>query len=163
MKEFEGRTAFVTGGASGIGLALVEAFLACGMNVALADIEAQARARAAELLDGHGGRRLLVSCDVADRVSVAAARDATISAFGPVDLLCNNAGVGTGGRIDTVPPPAWNWLMGVNLMGVVHGLTEFMPHMKAHGAPGHIVNTGSMAGMNGFRGMGPTAPARPRS
>lgn len=155
MKEFQGRTAFVTGGASGIGLALVEAFLARGMNVALADIEEAARARAAEMLSGHGGRLLPVPCDVADRASVAAARDAAIAAFGPVHLLCNNAGVGTGGRIDTVPPPAWEWLMGVNLMGVIHGLTEFVPHMKAHGEPGHIVNTGSMAGMNGFRGMGP--------
>ena len=155
MNELQGRTAFVTGGASGIGLALVEACLARGMNVALADIEDSARSRAADILSGHTGQLLLVPCDVADRASVAAARDATIAAFGPIHLLCNNAGVGTGGRIDTVPPPAWEWLMGVNLMGVVHGLTEFVPHMKAHGAPGHIVNTGSMAGMNGFRGMGP--------
>ena len=86
---------------------------------------------------------------------MVAARDAAIAAFGPIHVLCNNAGVGTGGRIDTVPAAAWQWLMGVNLMGVIHGLSEFVPHMKAHGQPSHIVSTGSMAGMNGFRGMGP--------
>ena len=155
MQDFSGKTALVTGGASGIGLALVEAFLAQGMNVVMADIEAAARDRALAPLARHGDRVRGVACDVASRESVAAARDAAIAAFGPVHVLCNNAGVGTGGRIDTVPPAAWEWLMGVNLMGVVHGLGEFVPHMKAHGEPAHIVNTGSMAGMNGFRGMGP--------
>ena len=155
MQDFSGKTAFVTGGASGIGLAMVEAFLAEGMNVLMADIEAAARDRALAPLARHGGRVRGVACDVADRASVAAARDAAIAAFGPIHVLCNNAGVGTGGRIDTVPPAAWQWLMGVNLMGVVHGLSEFVPHMKQHGQDCHIVNTGSMAGMNGFRGMGP--------
>ena len=155
MHDFSGKTAFVTGGASGIGLAMVEAFLDQGMNVALADIEASARDRAVAGLARFGDRIRGVACDVADRASVVAARDAAIAAFGPIHVLCNNAGVGTGGRIDTVPPPAWEWLMGVNLMGVIHGLSEFVPHMKAHGEASHIVNTGSMAGMNGFRGMGP--------
>ena len=155
MQDFTGKTAFVTGGASGIGLAMVEAFLDQGMNVALADIEATARDRAVAGLARFGDRIRGVACDVADRASVAAARDAAIAAFGPIHVLCNNAGVGTGGRIDTVPPPAWEWLMGVNLMGVIHGLSEFVPHMKEHGGECHIVNTGSMAGMNGFRGMGP--------
>ena len=155
MQDFSGKTAFVTGGASGIGLAMVEAFLDQGMNVALADIEAAARDRAVAGLARFGDRIRGVACDVADRASVVAARDAAIAAFGPIHVLCNNAGVGTGGRIDTVPPAAWQWLMGVNLMGVIHGLSEFVPHMKAHGQASHIVNTGSMAGMNGFRGMGP--------
>ena len=155
MQDFTGKTAFVTGGASGIGLAMVEAFLDQGMNVALADIEATARDRAVAGLARFGDRIRGVACDVSDRASVIAARDAAIAAFGPVHVLCNNAGVGTGGRIDTVPPPAWEWLMGVNLMGVIHGLSEFVPHMKEHGGECHIVNTGSMAGMNGFRGMGP--------
>lgn len=155
MQDFSGKTAFVTGGASGIGLALVEAFLDQGMNVVMADIETGARDRALAPLARHGGRVLGIGCDVASRASVIAARDAAIAAFGPIHLLCNNAGVGTGGRIDTVPPAAWDWLMGVNLMGVIHGLSEFVPHMKQHGGECHIVNTGSMAGMNGFRGMGP--------
>ena len=155
MREFTGRTALVTGGASGIGLAMVEAFLDQGMNVVIADIEAPARDRALADLARHASRLRAVSCDVSSRDSVAAARDFAIAAFGPVHILCNNAGVGTGGRIDTVPPPAWEWLMGVNLMGVIHGLSEFVPHMKQHGGECHIVNTGSMAGMNGFRGMGP--------
>ena len=151
MQGFTGKTAFVTGGASGIGLAMVEAFLDQGMNVALADIEATARDRAVAGLARFGDRIRGVACDVAYRPSVAAARDAAIAAFGPVHVLCNNAGVGTGGRIDTVPPPAWEWLMGVNLMGVIHGLSEFVPHMKEHGGECYIVNTGSMAGMNGSR------------
>jgi len=155
MQDFSGKTAFVTGGASGIGLAMVEAFLEQGMNVALADIEEPARAGALETLAAHGPRLRAIPCDAASRASVVAARDAAIAAFGPIHILCNNAGVGTGGRIDTVPPAAWQWLLGVNLMGVIHGLSEFVPHMKQHGQPSHIVNTGSMAGMNGFRGMGP--------
>jgi NAD(P)-dependent dehydrogenase (short-subunit alcohol dehydrogenase family) len=155
MHILSGRTAFVTGGASGIGFALCEAFLDAGMNVAMADIEAPARDRAAAALAGHGGRLRTLHCDTASRASVAAARDEAIAAFGAIHILCNNAGVGTGGRIDTVPPAAWEWLMGVNLMGVIHGLGEFLPHMKAHGEPAHIVNTGSMAGMDGFKGMGP--------
>ena len=155
MREFSGKTALVTGGAGGIGRALVEAFLAEGMNVVVADIEAAAREQTLDELAHFSPKLRGVACDAASRASVAAARDAAIAAFGPVHVLCNNAGVGTGGRIDTVPPAAWEWLMGVNLMGVVHGLGEFVPHMKAHGEPAHIVNTGSMAGMNGFRGMGP--------
>jgi NAD(P)-dependent dehydrogenase (short-subunit alcohol dehydrogenase family) len=155
MREFSAKTALVTGGASGIGLALVEAFLDQGMNVVLADIEQAARDRAQADLARHAPRLHTIACDVSSRASVAAARDFAIAEFGPVHLLCNNAGVGTGGRIDTVPPAAWDWLMGVNLMGVIHGLSEFVPHMKAHGQESHIVNTGSMAGMNGFRGMGP--------
>ncbi len=155
MQDFSGKTALVTGGASGIGLAMVEAFLEAGMNAVIADIEAPARDRALATLSRFGTRVRGVACDVTSRASVEAARDAAIAAFGPVHILCNNAGVGTGGKIDVVPPAAWDWLMGVNLMGVVHGLGTFVPHMKAHGQPSHIVNTGSMAGMNGFRGMGP--------
>ncbi len=155
MQELADKTGFITGGASGIGFALGRAFLEAGMRVVLADVEAPALERAKERLGGFGGRVMTVRCDVTDRASVAAARDAAIAAFGNIHVLCNNAGVGTGGRIDTVPPAAWSWLMGVNLMGVIHGLGEFVPHMKGHGEAGHIVNTGSMAGMNGFRGMGP--------
>ena len=155
MRDFTAKTALVTGGAGGIGFAMVEAFLDQGMNVVIADIEAPARDRALSDLARHAPRLRAVSCDVSSRASVAAARDFAIAAFGPVHILCNNAGVGTGGRIDTVAPPAWDWLMGVNLMGVIHGLSEFVPHMKSHGQDAHIVNTGSMAGMNGFRGMGP--------
>ena len=150
MQNLTGKTAFVTGGASGIGLGLVHAFLDEGMNVVIADIEAAALERM-----GSGDRVHTVVCDTSKRASVIAARDQAIAAFGNIHILCNNAGVGTGGRIDAVAPGAWDWLLGVNLMGVIHGLTEFIPHMKAHGEDCHIVNTGSMAGMNGFRGMGP--------
>ena len=155
MRDFKQKSAFVTGGASGIGLAMAREFLGAGMNVTIADIETTALDRAiAEL--GHGPDRLRgVQCDTASRAAVAAARDAAIASFGNIHLLCNNAGVGNGGRIEQVAPAAWEWLLGVNLMGVVHGLTECLPHMKSHGEDGHIVNTGSMAGMGGFQGMGP--------
>ena len=152
MQNLVGKTAFVTGGASGIGAGLVRAFLDAGMNVVIADIEVAALDRARASL---GERVLAVQCDTARRPSVIAARNQAIAAFGNIHILCNNAGVGTGGRIDAVAPGAWDWLLGVNLMGVIHGLTEFIPHMKAHAEECHIVNTGSMAGMNGFRGMGP--------
>ena len=155
MVILSGRTAFVTGGACGIGFALCHAFLDAGMNVAIADIEAPALERAAAALAAYSPRLRTLRCDTANRNSIAAARDAAIDAFGNIHVLCNNAGVGTGGRIDAVAPAAWDWLMGVNLMGVIHGLSEFLPHMKAHGEAAHIVNTGSMAGMNGFKGMGP--------
>lgn len=154
MQDLIGRTAFVTGGASGIGLGLSEAFLNAGLNVVIADIETAALDRVRDKI-GPTDRMLTVQCDTASRASVVAARDMAITKFGNIHILCNNAGVGTGGRVEAVAPAAWEWLIGVNLMGVIHGLTEFIPHMKAHGEDCHIVNTGSMAGMNGFRGMGP--------
>ena len=155
MQDFNGKTAFITGGASGIGLGLAEAFLAVGMNVVLADIEAAALAAAQHTLGRFDNRVTTVVCDTARREAVIDARDRAIATYGRVHVLCNNAGVGGGGMVDQVAPAAWNWVLGVNLMGVIHGLTEFIPHMKAHGEPCHIINTASMAGMNGVAGMGP--------
>ncbi|MBC7637099.1 MAG: SDR family NAD(P)-dependent oxidoreductase [Acetobacteraceae bacterium] len=155
MQDFNGKTAFITGGASGIGLGLAEAFLAVGMNVVLADIEAAALAAAQHTLERFDNRVTTVVCDTARRKAVIDARDRAIATYGRVHVLCNNAGVGGGGMVDQVAPAAWNWVLGVNLMGVIQGLTEFIPHMKAHGEPCHIVNTASMAGMNGVAGMGP--------
>ena len=155
MQHFSGKTAFVTGGASGIGLGMAEAFLAAGMNVVLADIEAAALDRALAGLHQFDNRIRGVLCDTSRREAVEAARDEAIAAFGSIHILCNNAGVGGGGPIDTVPAATWDWVLGVNLMGVIYGLSAFLPHMKAHGEPGHIVNTASMAGMNGIAGMGP--------
>ena len=155
MQDFNGKTAFITGGASGIGLGLAEAFLAVGMNVVLADIEAAALAAAQHTLERFDNRVTTVICDTASRKAVIDARDRAIATYGRVHVLCNNAGVGGGGMVDQVAPAAWNWVLGVNLMGVIHGLTEFIPHMKAHGEPCHIINTASMAGMNGVAGMGP--------
>jgi NAD(P)-dependent dehydrogenase (short-subunit alcohol dehydrogenase family) len=150
MLELAGKTAFVTGGANGI--ALGRAFALAGMRVMLADIETDALAAAVEGLRDIGPVVRGVGCDVADPNSVARAAEATFAAFGNVHVLCNNAGVGGGSGIDTISIDTWRWVIDVNLMGVVHGIHAFLPRMRAHGEGGHIVNTASMAGMNG--GMG---------
>jgi NAD(P)-dependent dehydrogenase (short-subunit alcohol dehydrogenase family) len=155
MREFAGKTAFVTGGASGIGLALGQVFAQAGMKVMLADVEADALARAVEDLQGAGAEVRGVACDVADADSVDRAARATFDAFGKVHVVCNNAGVAAGGGIDVISLDNWRWVLDVNLMGVVHGIRAFLPHMRAHGEGGHIVNTASMAGMNAGLGFSP--------
>jgi NAD(P)-dependent dehydrogenase (short-subunit alcohol dehydrogenase family) len=147
MREFVGKAAFVTGGASGIGLALGRAFAEAGCKVMLADIEKTALDAAVASLSGSGRDIRGIVCDVADPASVDAAAQATVSAFGKVHILCNNAGVGARGGIDHIALDNWRWVIDVNLMGVVNGMRAFLPHMRAHGEGGHIVNTASMAGM----------------
>ena len=155
MQNFQGRTAFVTGAASGIGLSLARAFLDEGANVMLADIEAEAREGAVSNLEVAGGRLDSLICDVADAAAVRDAARRTIERFGNVHVLCNNAGVGAGGPFEEVTAESWQWIIGVNLMGVVHGLQAFVPHMKGHGEAAHIVNTASIAGMLCLPHMGP--------
>lgn len=155
MDEFQGKTAFITGGASGIGLAMAKVFGAAGMNVMLADIEKEPLAKAVEELREHQIKVASVECDVADRASMADAAKATIEAFGKVHLVCNNAGVGGGGVIGTLKPNDWDWTIGVNLMGVIYGTEIFLPLIRAHGEGGHFVNTASMAGMISPPGMEP--------
>jgi len=128
MREFIGKTAFVTGGASGIGLALGRAFAEAGCNVMLADIEKAALDAALASLSGSGPQIRGVVCDVADPASVDAAAEATFSAFGKVHILCNNAGVGARGGIDHIALDNWRWVIDVNLMGVVSGVRAFLPH-----------------------------------
>jgi NAD(P)-dependent dehydrogenase (short-subunit alcohol dehydrogenase family) len=152
MKDFSGKTAFVTGGASGIGLALCRSFGQRGMNVAIADVEAEACATAVETLRIEGIRAIGTACDVSDRDSLAQAAARTFTEFGHVHILCNNAGVSRAGPIAAAD---WDWVIGVNLKGLVHGLQIFLPHMKAHGEPGHIVNTASMNGVAGAPLAGP--------
>jgi NAD(P)-dependent dehydrogenase (short-subunit alcohol dehydrogenase family) len=156
MREFVGKAAFVTGGASGIGLALGRAFAEVGCKVMLADIEKAALDAAVASLSGSGREIRGIVCDVADPASVDAAAEATFSAFSKVHILCNNAGVGALGGIDHVALDNWRWLLDVNLIGVVNGVRAFLPHMRAHGEGGHIVNTASMAGMfNLHQGFAP--------
>jgi NAD(P)-dependent dehydrogenase (short-subunit alcohol dehydrogenase family) len=155
MRELAGRTAFVTGGADGIGLALGRAFAEAGMKVMLADIDTEALTAAVTSLHNIGPEVRGVACDVADPASVDAAAKATIEAFGNVHVVCNNAGVAAAGGIDNISLDNWRWVLDVNLMGVLHGIRAFLAHIRGHGEGGHIVNTASMAGMLSGLGFSP--------
>jgi NAD(P)-dependent dehydrogenase (short-subunit alcohol dehydrogenase family) len=155
MKDFRGRTAFVTGGASGIGLAMARAFGRAGMNVVLADIDLKAAQDAAERLASEQIKAAPVQVDVSDHASIRAAALDAVAAFGKVHVLCNNAGVAVGGPLGTVKDKDWDWIIDVNLKGVVYGTETFVPLIKSHGEGGHIVNTASMAGMISPAGMEP--------
>src|SRR6478672_7562904 len=155
MREFVGKTAFVTGGAAGIGLALGRAFARSGMKVMLADIETDALQAAVKSLQEISPDIRGTICDVADAESVGRAAQAAFDRFGHVHVVCNNAGVAAGGGIDHISLDNWRWVIDVNLMGVVHGIGSFLPHIRSHGEGGHIVNTASMAGMQGGLGFSP--------
>ena len=148
MEELQGRVAVVTGGASGIGRGMAEAFLAEGMHVVLGDIEAEPLATTTKELSRDGARVIGVACDVSKPESVEALRDAALSEFGKVHVVCNNAGVGGGGgAMWEASLDDWDWVLGVNLMGVIHGIRSFVPAMIEQGEGGHVVNTSSMAGL----------------
>jgi len=147
MKNFEGKVAVVTGGASGIGFGLAERAARSGMRVVLADIEKTALDEAAGKLRDAGAEVLAVVTDVAKWEQVAALRDQTLAKFGGVHLLCNNAGVSVGGLTWEITQDDWTWILGVNLWGVIHGIRAFVPGMVAAGEEGHVVNTASMAGL----------------
>ncbi len=146
MQDLAGKTAFVTGGASGMGLAMVRSFAAAGMKVAVADVEIHALEQVAEEFRASNGAVITLPLDVTDRTAVERAADATESAFGQVHVVCNNAGVAVGGSIETMSYADWDWVLGVNIDGVVNGVQTFVPRLLAHGEGGHIVNTASMAG-----------------
>ena len=160
MRELAGKAAFVTGGASGIGLALGRAFAEAGMKVMLADIEADALKAAVKSLHNFGSDVRGVTCDVADPASVERAAKASYEAFGNVHVVCNNAGVAASAGIDDISLEDWRWVLEVNLMGVLYGIRTFLPHIRAHGEGGHIVNTASMAGMQSGLGFGPYSASK---
>jgi len=143
LQDLAGRTAFVTGGANGIGLGLVRALLAEGCKVALADIRQDAIDAALATLDNQDV--IGVQLDVASRDGFAAAADRVEAELGPVSLVFNNAGVNLFQTIDESSYDDWDWLLGVNLHGVINGVMTFVPRMKARGGGGHVVNTASMA------------------
>jgi NAD(P)-dependent dehydrogenase (short-subunit alcohol dehydrogenase family) len=155
VKEFRGKTAFITGGASGIGLSMARAFGHAGMNVVLADIDEKTSKASAEQLASEQIKAVPVVCDVTDRANVQAAALEAIAAFGKIHIVCNNAGVAVGGPIGTVKESDWDWIIDVNLKGVVHGTEVFVPLIKSHGEGGHIINTASMAGMVSMPGLEP--------
>ncbi len=144
MKDFAGRTAFVTGGANGIGIGLARALLAAGCNVAIADIRQESIDRA--LRDLKNPRAMGAQLDVSSRAELARAADAVEAKFGPVSLLFNNAGVNIFQTIEDSSFDDWDWLLGVNLQGPINGVMTFVPRMIAAGKGGYIVNTASMAG-----------------
>jgi NAD(P)-dependent dehydrogenase (short-subunit alcohol dehydrogenase family) len=157
MRDFAGKGAFVAGGASGIGLAIARALAEAGSSVMLADIEEPALHEALRSLEGVGFIVRGVVCDVTDPDAVDHAAEQPMADFGKIHILCNNAGVAAGSGIDNLSLASWRWVIDVNLMGGVHGVRAFLPHMRTHGEGGRIVNTASMAGMlsDGEMGFSP--------
>jgi len=144
MKDFAGRTAFVTGGANGVGIGLVRALLAQGCNVAIADIRPASIDAALRALDNP--RAMGVEVDVSSRQDLARAAEAVEAKFGIVSLLFNNAGVNLFQTVEESSYDDWDWLMGVNLHGPINGVMTFVPRMIRAGQGGYVVNTASMAG-----------------
>ncbi len=147
MDSLKGKTAVVTGAASGIGRAMAEVFAEQKMNVVLADIEESALKDAAAELAGKGAVVMAVATDVGSGDSVASLCQATVERFGSVQLLCNNAGVYTGGHVWEQTEDDYEWLMRVNQWGIIHGLRHFVPQMIEQGDECHIANTCSMAAL----------------
>jgi NAD(P)-dependent dehydrogenase (short-subunit alcohol dehydrogenase family) len=155
MKTFKDKVAVITGAASGIGRALAKRCAWEGMRVVLADVEAAALAQAEAELKAAGAEVLAVRTDVSQAEDVEALARATRDAYGGVHLLCNNAGVGTGATAWEATLGDWQWVIGVNLWGVIHGIRSFVPIMLAQEAESHIVNTASIAGLISYA---PDAP-----
>ena len=148
MKIFEGRVAVVTGAASGIGRGMVETFIEAGMKVVLADFDKTRLQTTVKTFQDSGAEVLGVHTDVSKQDQVKTLAGKTIDAFGAVHVLCNNAGVGIGGRYSwRIPLESWSWVLGVNLMGVINGLHYFLPIMLKQDTEAHIVNTSSIAGL----------------
>jgi NAD(P)-dependent dehydrogenase (short-subunit alcohol dehydrogenase family) len=154
MQDLRGKSAVVTGGGSGIGRAIALALADAGTDVVIADIDRAAGEKVAGEIRARGRRGVAVETDVTQRASVERLADAAFGALGAVHVLCNNAGVFRGSPLDRAPDADWEWLMAVNLWGVVHGIQVFLPRMRDQGQGGHVVNTASMAGQLGFPGLG---------
>jgi NAD(P)-dependent dehydrogenase (short-subunit alcohol dehydrogenase family) len=153
MNDLRGSTAFITGGANGIGRAIAECFAREGVAVAIADIDPVAAATACKELEDSGARALAIGCDVTSRESLDEAADEVSKTLGPVHLLVNNAGAFTVCPLEETTRRDWEWLPEINVLGVVNGLHAFLPGMKQHGEPAHIINTASVAGHIGGAGL----------
>lgn len=147
MKNLEDKVAFVTGGASGIGLGIATALAQAGVKVMLGDIEKAALDKAVDGLKRTNAAVDGVVVDVSLRSAIEEGAAKTVERFGKVHILVNNAGVGGEGPMARWTNPGWDWVLGVNLLSVVYGFQTFVPLMKQHGEGGHIISTASMAGM----------------
>jgi len=155
FQDFAGKTAVVTGGASGIGRGLAERFIAEGMNVVIADVEEARLAQTAAEIGAYG-----VRTDVSDLASVEALAEAAKARFGAVHIVCNNAGIGPFARIRDLTMADWRWIIGVNLWGVIHGVQTFLPMLLGNSDGGWIVNTASMGGLTTFPTLGAYATTK---
>lgn len=151
METFTNKVAIITGAANGIGLGMARRCVREGMKVVLADIDEQSLAGAEEELRGAGGEVLAVRTDVTQVKEVKALAQAALDSFGGVHLLCNNAGLSTYKRSWNMSLADWQWVIGVNLWGVIYGIHVFLPVMLEQGKDAHIVNTASEAGIIGGR------------
>jgi NAD(P)-dependent dehydrogenase (short-subunit alcohol dehydrogenase family) len=154
VPAFAGRVAVVTGGGSGIGRALALAFAREGAHVVVADVADHDARQTLAAIERLGGQGIAVRTDVAERGDVLGLADRAFGEFGAVHVLCNNAGVVVHGGLEAATHEDWQWVMGVNLWGVIHGLEAFLPRMIAQGPGGHVLNTASMAGLIASQGLG---------
>ncbi|HLY54067.1 MAG TPA: SDR family NAD(P)-dependent oxidoreductase [Stellaceae bacterium] len=145
MRDVDGKVAFITGGGSGIGLGMARVFSANGMKVVIADIRQDHLDAAMAEFRRTNAAVHPIRLDVTDRAAMAAAADETEAVFGKVHVLCNNAGINLFNDMAEASYDDWDWVMGVNLGGVINGVKTFIPRIRAHGEGGHIVNTASMA------------------
>ena len=153
--KFSGKVAVVTGGASGIGLGLAQRFAAEGMQVVIADLDGARAAAMAEPLGGIGR-----AVDVSKAGDLAALAEEVMARYGRIDLLCNNAGIGPAAAIRDLTEADWRWMLDVNLWGVIHGISAFLPLLRANPEGGWIVNTSSMAGLRPVEGLGAYVAAK---
>ncbi len=147
IKDFEGKVAVITGGASGIGLGLAKAFAKRGMKLVLADINKEALDKVSKEFSNKKVEVLTVLTDVSDPEQVSHLANTSYEHYGRVDILCNNAGIGSGGPINLLTKEDWNWVISVNLFGVIYGIQSFLNRMLSTKDPCHIINTSSLAGL----------------
>jgi NAD(P)-dependent dehydrogenase (short-subunit alcohol dehydrogenase family) len=154
MEDLAGKVAFITGGASGLGLAMARIFGRAGMITVIADLRQDRMDESLKLLRSDGINASGVTLDVTDRAAYKVAADEVEATIGPVQLLCNNAGIGIMGRLAEATYKDWDWILGVNLGGVVNGLCTFLPRMRARGKECHVLATASAAGLVASENVG---------
>jgi len=148
VRDIQGKTAIVTGAGSGIGLGIAKALASAGANIVLADVRPEPLEAARKQIEALGVRTAIAVTDVSDAASVDAAGKVAIDTFGALHIAVNNAGVAMHGTaLEKVALPEWNWVIGVNVMGLIHGIRSFVPLIRATGQGGHVVNTGSVSSL----------------